>query len=81
MNRISLILLFFGLVYCAEAQSIKLVCDSSSSQIMYAAAVLEQSLVKQGYSLTKGKADHTVSLLIKDDLGDEAFQVVPGHEA
>ena len=80
MNRISLILLFFGLVYCAQAQSIKLVCDSSSSQIMYAAGVLEQSLVKQGYSLTKGKADHTVSLLIKDDLGDEAFQVVPGQK-
>ena len=57
------------------AQSVSIIYDNTSPQQSYAAAVLEQTILKRGYSLKKSGEDYLVNFRIDKKLGSEAFSI------
>ena len=69
---------FFTLTQLAVAQSVQLSYDKSLPQAVYAAGMLEKSLLKKGYSFKQGSANHEIHLVVQNkELASEAFNIQP----
>jgi hypothetical protein len=72
---------FFILTTPAVAQSVRLSYDKSLPQAVYAAGMLEKSLLKKGYILKPDGATYTISLVVKNqDLVSETYTIQPEGE-
>jgi hypothetical protein len=64
-------ILLAGIVY---SQTVSIQYDTTSLQSIYAAKILEQSLVNKGYSVQKAETDYSIILKIDSNrLSEEAF--------
>jgi hypothetical protein len=67
---------FVCLTSLVTAQSVSLHYDTTLSQVNYAAKVLKNSLLTQGFSIQKAPADYSISLVMNPEkLKAEAFTV------
>lgn len=80
MNRILLFIFLTCLACVAYGQSVNLVYDKSSTQLTYAAGVLEKALVKNGYTIKEKRAAYIIDLGISNSLEKESYEIVPDRE-
>lgn len=65
----------------ANAQNVNLLYDTSSVQAKYCAKMLEQDLLKSGYTVSKKKSDFSVLIAEDSKLKAEEFNILPvGNE-
>ncbi len=78
MKRILFVATFIALAHLTFSQRVSLQYDTSSPQTIYAARMLEKSLLERGYSLKETQPDYVISLSINaDKLESEAYSIFP----
>jgi hypothetical protein len=80
MKKSLLLLLFLwiGLACTVQSQTVALHYDTTSSQVKYGVKMLTKSLVKQGYRLTSGKAEYSITAIIdSNSFPAEAYSIRP----
>jgi len=75
---LAVLIVYFIVLPCVSGQTVSIHFNHTSSQLQYAAGVLERSLQKKGYLIKENQAEFIVDLLINARrLGTEAFSIFP----
>lgn len=78
MKKLFLLIVLAGLAPVSFSQSVRVLYDQGMPQAKYAAQMLEQSLLAQGYALQETTADYDISLRIAAArLGSESYVLAP----
>src|SRR4028118_540528 len=78
MKRILFVVVFIALAHLTFSQRVSLQYNKSTPQTIYAARMLEKSLLERGYSLKETQPDYVISLSVNaGKLAGEAYSIVP----
>lgn len=76
MKKLLFLIITCGFINTTLAQSVYLDYDKSSSQVKYAAGVLEKSLTKKGITIKEKQADFNILLEVNPEIGREAYSIL-----
>jgi len=77
MKKILLFIVFIGLAHLAFSQKVVLLYNKTLPQAIYAARMIEKSLLERGYLLKEAQADYEISLSVDaGKLKSEAYSIL-----
>ncbi|MBA2761069.1 MAG: hypothetical protein H0U39_03745 [Segetibacter sp.] len=81
MKKTLLFIVFIGVAHVTFSQKVRLLYDKTLSQAIYAAKMLEKTLLERGYLLKEAQASYEISLLVNaGKLKREAYSILQKGE-